>query len=111
MESHVDKLLECPICLEQIKQPKMLKCQHTFCFEPCLQKMAKVTRKKKKYQLECAICQEKCSVEELSDFSDNLHLKNLLEVRNNPPPPPKKEIKAEETGLVGKIFLIVVEII
>ena len=100
----VDKLLECSICLEQFKQPKMLKCQHTFCFDPCLQKMAKITRMKKKYQLQCAICREKCAVEELSDFADNLYLKNLLEIRNKPPPPPKIEIKTEEDGLVGEIF-------
>ena len=101
----VDKLLECPICLEQLKQPKMLKCQHTFCYDPCLQKMAKITRKKKKYQLECAICREKCAVEELSDFSDNLYLKNLLEIRNNPPKPQNQPNDDEKNGLVGKKFL------
>ena len=90
----VDKLLECPICLEQLKQPKMLKCQHTFCFDPCLQKMAKMIRKKKKYQIECAICREKCAVEELSDFADNLYVKNLLEIRNNPP-------KSQNTTVLG----------
>ena len=102
----VDKLLECPICLEQLKQPKMLKCQHTFCFDPCLQKMAKIIRKKKKYQLECAICREKCAVEELSDFADNLYLKNLLEIRNNPPKPLNQPNDDEKNGLVGKKFLL-----
>ena len=100
----VDKLLECPICLEQLKRPKMLKCQHTFCFDPCLQKMAKIIARKKKYQLECAICREKCAVEELSDFADNLYLKNLLEIRNNPPKPIPND--DEKNGLVGKKFLL-----
>ena len=99
----VDKLLECSICLEQFKQPKMLKCQHTFCFDPCLQKMAKITRKKKKkYQLQCAICREKCAVEELNDLQDNLTLKGFLEMKNNPPKPQTQPEKNENEA--GKKF-------
>lgn len=32
----VDEILECPICLERLKRPKMLPCQHTFCLS-CLE--------------------------------------------------------------------------
>ena len=34
----IEELLECTICLEQFKNPKMLPCQHTFC-ENCLQNL------------------------------------------------------------------------
>ena len=34
----IEKLLECAICLERLKNPKMLPCQHTFC-ENCLQNL------------------------------------------------------------------------
>ena len=61
----VDKLLECSVCLEQIKQPKMLTCQHTFCLDPCLIGLVKRSNsKRKKYTVECPICREKCSFAE-----------------------------------------------
>ena len=34
------KHLECTICLETIKEPKMLTCQHTYCRE-CLENLVK----------------------------------------------------------------------
>ena len=37
-ESRFKKLLECAICLQRLKIPKMLPCQHTFC-ENCLQNL------------------------------------------------------------------------
>ena len=80
----VDKLLECPICFEQFKQPKMLKCQHSFCLEPCLKNMAKSNIRasaKMKYFVECAICRKKCFVDDLNNIPDNLSLKNLIELR------------------------------
>ena len=33
----VQKLLQCAVCLELFKQPKILPCQHTFCLTPCLE--------------------------------------------------------------------------
>ena len=34
---HVQRLLQCPVCLDRFKQPKLLPCQHTFCLSPCLE--------------------------------------------------------------------------
>ncbi|BFZ02298.1 hypothetical protein BsWGS_05337 [Bradybaena similaris] len=34
---HVQRLLQCAVCLERFKQPKLLPCQHTFCLTPCLE--------------------------------------------------------------------------
>ena len=95
----VDKLLECSVCLEQIKQPKMLTCQHTFCLDPCLIGLVKQSNsKRKKYTVECPICREKCSFgagnnskelfwqnSALNCLPDNLYLKNLLEIRKSQP--------------------------
>ena len=39
MTEGIEKILECPICLEQIKNPKMLPCQHSFCLKNCLQNL------------------------------------------------------------------------
>ena len=78
----VDKLLECPICLEQIKQPKSLPCQHSFCFDPCIKKMAKWENGL--YTIVCALCRKNAYVAEaLNKLPDNLDLKNLLESRKN----------------------------
>ena len=48
----ISKILECPICFEEMSQPKMLPCQHTFCLK-CTQKVA--TRN----QVQCVLCQRK----------------------------------------------------
>ena len=80
----VDKLLECPICFEQFNQPKVLKCQHSFCLQPCLKNMAKSNTRasaKRKYFVECAICRKKCSVDDLNNLPDNLSLKNFIDLR------------------------------
>ena len=98
----VDKLLECPVCLEQIKRPKMLPCQHTFCRDPCLfQMIEKKTTRAKKLTIECPICRENCLLDgkigqlfdnlnvwksrALDELPDNLNLKNLLEIRKSQP--------------------------
>ena len=85
-QEDVDKLLECSICLGQIKQPKMLKCQHSFCFEPCLKRLVKtrmVNQEEQKY-IKCPICRKRCDVnEDLNNLEDNLSLKTLLEIRKN----------------------------
>ena len=105
----VDQLLECPICLNQIKNPKVLPCQHSFCFDPCLKQMARKiaiagnrqSALKYKYTMSCPICRRKSSVEDLNDFADNLTLKNLLEIRgdleNSGKPADKPETGVLET--------------
>ncbi|KAL8617683.1 hypothetical protein ACOMHN_064937 [Nucella lapillus] len=34
---HVQRLLQCSVCLDRFRQPKLLPCQHTFCLSPCLE--------------------------------------------------------------------------
>ena len=110
----VDKLLECSVCLEQIKQPKMLTCQHTFCLDPCLIRMTKRNNSKRnKFTVECPICREECSMaagngsidniwwktRALNKLPDNLYLKNLLDIR-------KDQSKADEEEVSGIIGMI-----
>ena len=85
LQDDVDKLLECPVCLDQIKQPKMLQCQHSFCLDPCLQNMV-VTETLADYangrkKIKCAICRKLYVVDSLDTIPDNLQMKNLLEIR------------------------------
>ena len=47
----IAQVLECPICYNKMKKPKILPCQHTFCWK-CLKKIADTTAQK----ISCAIC-------------------------------------------------------
>ena len=41
LQIDISEEIKCPICLEQLKQPKILPCQHTYCLE-CLEEVAKL---------------------------------------------------------------------
>ena len=95
LQEDLDKFLECPICLEQIKQPKMLPCQHSFCMKPCLENMMKELMPpsvKKKFLVTCPICRDIHSIDDyhlgrdsaLSTIPDNLQMKNLLDIWQKP---------------------------
>ena len=97
LQEDLDKFLECPICLEQIKQPKMLPCQHSFCMKPCLESMIKEDRfvpakGKTRFHVTCPICRDihpiydydHGRISALSTIPDNLQMKNLLDIRHNP---------------------------
>ena len=46
----IAQVLECPICYDKMKKPKILPCQHTFCWK-CLKKIADTTAQ----NISCAI--------------------------------------------------------
>ena len=104
----VDKLLECPVCLEQIKQPKSLPCQHSFCLDPCITTMAKYTTYTSGRQLikrlctiVCALCRKKAYIPEgLNKLPDSLHLKNFLEIRKNT----QKQMEMESSMTIRIVY-------
>ena len=49
------KELECPVCLDTLKKPKLLGCTHTFCLE-CLETLVKEENDVKK--IICPTCRE-----------------------------------------------------
>ena len=102
-QEEVDKLLECVICLEEIKQPKMLQCPHSFCLDPCLKNLAKERNSEflTKYALECPICRKESFEDKLENLPDNLYLKNLTEIRQKQPKP-EEIITQTGSGKVGK---------
>ena len=81
LQDDVDKLLECPVCLDQIKQPKMLRCQHSFCLDPCLRNMVVTVYENGKRRVKCALCRKNYVITSLDNIPDNLQMKNLLEIR------------------------------
>ena len=81
-----DKLLECSICLEQIKSPKMLPCQHSFCLEPCLKNFFQSNRdplERRMHTVKCPLCRQSSRYFFVTEIPDDLKLKTLLEIRIN----------------------------
>ena len=79
-----DKLLECSICLEQIKSPKMLPCQHSFCLEPCLENFFKSNPLERgMHTVKCPLCRQSSRYFFVTEIPDDLKLKTLLEIRIN----------------------------
>ena len=76
MGDALEKILECPICLDQIENPKMLPCQHSFCMTKCLENLLELKRKRK--QVTCPMCRKKFPVP-VCGFPNNYVLQNLLE--------------------------------
>lgn len=57
--SEIGSFFDCPICFENLKNPKYLPCLHTFC-QLCLQSYIESHRKKKKKgSFKCPICRSK----------------------------------------------------
>ena len=80
MAESITKLLECPICLEKFKSPRMLPCQHSFCVEPCLKGIVDLTRK----SVQCAICRKVHNLpqEGVDGLPKNLLLQDLLDLQS-----------------------------
>ena len=75
---HVQRLLQCPVCLDRFKQPKLLPCQHTFCLSPCLEGLVdRLTR-----ILRCPECRADHIVPRggPSHFPNNLTIISFLEL-------------------------------
>ncbi|XP_064455868.1 RING finger protein nhl-1-like isoform X2 [Ornithodoros turicata] len=72
------EMVQCPICLDRLHRPKMLPCQHAFCFL-CLQNSvmsADITK------LRCAKCRTEVPLpqEGISGFPSSIHLQNILDL-------------------------------
>ncbi|XP_066269717.1 E3 ubiquitin-protein ligase TRIM63-like [Branchiostoma lanceolatum] len=69
--------LSCPVCKNQLSQPKALPCQHTFCFS-CLQELARLA---KNGQFHCPQCRKIVDIpaEGVQAFPTNFLVANILE--------------------------------
>ena len=78
----VRKELECPVCQEQfsdVREPKILKCLHTFC-KTCLTEW--LPRQQRKGELSCPTCRRvtQCSANDIDKLPSNLFCKQLVEI-------------------------------
>ena len=60
VEKKLVRHLECAICLERLKEPKVLSCQHTYC-KRCLERLV-TTSGRGKYEVTCPECRRKTEV-------------------------------------------------
>ena len=79
----IKKLIQCPICLDTIDNPKMLPCQHTYCFEPCLKNMAAASTPAKNV-VQCAICRKEFDIpqNDLNNFPTNITVASLIDIES-----------------------------
>ena len=76
----LDAQLECSICLDTFKQPKLLPCFHVFCKSPCLEKL--VTRDGR--SLTCPTCRHIVPLSEkgVAGLQSDFHIDRLFEIRD-----------------------------
>lgn len=72
------EMVQCPICLDRLHRPKMLPCQHAFCFL-CLQNSVMSADASR---LRCAKCRAEVPLpkEGISGFPSSIHLQNILDL-------------------------------
>ena len=85
----LDQELQCAICLEMLRDPRMLPCQHTFCLE-CLEKLSKMNLGNGK-TLDCSLCKRTHDLpiqNGVKGFPKNMLMKSLLDIKTRPSAPP-----------------------
>ncbi len=76
-----DAQLECPLCLDTFKQPKILPCFHVFCKSPCLEKLV-IERSR---SLICPICRRTVALSErgVDELQSDLKIDDLFDLRDS----------------------------
>ena len=76
----LDAQLECSICLDIFKQPKLLPCFHVFCKSPCLEKLVA----KDRHSLTCPTCRHivPLSKKGVDGLQSDFHIGRLFEIRD-----------------------------
>ena len=74
-----DQVLQCSVCLDSLKEPKVLPCQHTFC-KRCLEDI--VERQTDKSSLECPDCRRQVRLPDngVAGLTPNVLVNRLLDV-------------------------------
>ena len=76
----LESQLECSICLDTFKQPKLLPCFHVFCKSPCLEKLVS----KDGHSLTCPTCRHIVPLSEkgVAGLQSDFHIDRLFEIRD-----------------------------
>ncbi|XP_043284087.1 tripartite motif-containing protein 2-like [Venturia canescens] len=80
----IEDLLQCPICNDRLKSPRMMPCQHTFC-QKCLEKQLEKTKTSEgEVDLTCPLCKLRVTDRLPDMLPTNLYIESLLNVMENP---------------------------
>ena len=76
----LDAQLECSLCLDNFKEPKLLPCFHVFCKSPCLEKLVA----KDGQSLQCPTCRHivQLPAKGVSGLQSDFHIDHLFEIRD-----------------------------
>ncbi|XP_068698911.1 E3 ubiquitin-protein ligase TRIM45-like isoform X2 [Montipora foliosa] len=76
-----DKHLECAVCMEQFKEPKVLPCLHTYC-KVCLEKLIK--KQGSEHVITCPECRQETKIADgnVSKLQPNFWINNFMTLLN-----------------------------
>ena len=79
----IDSKLECSICLDNFKEPKLLPCFHIFCKSPCLERLVVQDREGK--SLICPTCRHLVRLADngVTGLQTDFHIDHLFEIRES----------------------------
>ena len=79
----IDSKLECSICLDNFKQPKLLPCFHIFCKSPCLERL--VVQDHEGKSLHCPTCRHLVRLPDngVAGLRTDFHIDHLFEIRES----------------------------
>ena len=79
----IDSKLECSICLDNFKQPKLLPCFHIFCKSLCLERLVVQDREGK--SLHCPTCRHLVHLPDngVAGLQTDFHIDHLFEIRES----------------------------
>ena len=79
----IDSKLECSICLDNFKQPKLLPCFHIFCKSPCLERL--VVQDREGTSLHCPTCRHLVRLPDngVAGLQTDFHIDHLFEIRES----------------------------
>ena len=79
----IDSKLECSICLDNFKEPKLLPCFHIFCKSPCLERL--VVQDREGRSLVCPTCRHLIHLPDngVAGLQTDFHIDHLFEIRES----------------------------
>ena len=89
----IDELLKCPICLDEVADPKSLPCLHTFCFK-CINAHCRDACPGD--EMNCPVCRTNFQVPPrgVEELTSNFFVKNLAEAKSVSGGSRAKELKS-----------------
>ena len=91
----IDSKLECSVCLNSFKEPKLLPCFHVFCKSPCLEELAAQDPEGK--ALTCPTCRHHVTLPEngVAGLQTDFHIEQLFDIKQSLEKAKKNEYRCQ----------------